>query len=336
MFTSTSTRSFITRAQRTLQRPHITTTTTTNICKPPPPFFHHHARPPHHRPYSQKVVRAKVTRKARKAEKIEAAAKFVARRTPEQLEFRRRKKEDKQGWRYPDLSPVFAKPTWSVRALLSPPSTSTSTSPPPSAQSTPSSLSPEEDDAQQSTRKTTTTEEITPQTLSHLLRLSALPQPTSPAEQASMLSTLHTQLRFVRDVQTVDTRGVAPLHLIHDETTKAVELMVHHRKQVLAAALEQEVEFGYHRRRRWLGRQAWASTPVNSEEGQGSATLAGEEEHEEDDKDDEEDGKDEATQGKEAVLANELGEEALVKKATKARRERGYFVVEGGKAKRGE
>ncbi|KAI8965015.1 hypothetical protein F5Y11DRAFT_48977 [Daldinia sp. FL1419] len=86
------------------------------------------------------------------------------------------------------LATLLSKPTWSVRSLL------------PDSSSTPS-------------------EEISPRTLHHLLRLSALPPPTSPAEESQMLSTLSSQLHFVRSVRSVDTTGVEPLRAIRDETT---------------------------------------------------------------------------------------------------------------------
>ncbi|KAK0100856.1 hypothetical protein ONS95_007303 [Cadophora gregata] len=91
-----------------------------------------------------------------------------------------------------DIAALLSKPTWSVRSLV--PSDST----PPSA-------------------------EITPQKLHHLLRLSALPLPKSPEEEASMLATLHSQLHFVRDIQNVDTEGVEPLQSLRDETEEGIE-----------------------------------------------------------------------------------------------------------------
>ncbi|KAG8627096.1 hypothetical protein KVT40_004579 [Elsinoe batatas] len=59
---------------------------------------------------------------------------------------------------------------------------------------------------------------LTPTLLDHLLRLSALPPPSSPEEEASLLSTLAQQLHFVRQIQDVDTTGVEPLTGIRDET----------------------------------------------------------------------------------------------------------------------
>ncbi|KAH6610203.1 hypothetical protein Trco_000223 [Trichoderma cornu-damae] len=88
---------------------------------------------------------------------------------------------------------MLSKPTWSVSSLL--PSQSRSESP----------------------------EIVTPAQLHHLLRLSALPLPKSPAEEQSMIATLQSQLQFARAVQRVDTKGVEPLRAIRDETEAAVE-----------------------------------------------------------------------------------------------------------------
>jgi hypothetical protein len=90
-----------------------------------------------------------------------------------------------------DIGALLSKPTWSVRSLLPDPSK------PPS-------------------------EEITPKQLHHLLRLSALPQPDSLVSEAEMLKTLHSQLHFVRDIQSVNTEGVEPLQSIRDETEEGI------------------------------------------------------------------------------------------------------------------
>ncbi|KAK4238907.1 hypothetical protein C8A03DRAFT_33021 [Achaetomium macrosporum] len=96
---------------------------------------------------------------------------------------------------------LLSQPTWSIRSLLPPtPSSNTPSASPNSA--------PEE--------------EITPAQLSHLLRLSALPQPSSPEETSRMLATLHAQLHFVRDIQRVNTDGVEPLYSIRDETAEGM------------------------------------------------------------------------------------------------------------------
>ncbi|RYP31663.1 hypothetical protein DL767_005670 [Monosporascus sp. MG133] len=103
-----------------------------------------------------------------------------------------------------DISRILSKPTWSVRSLLPPPLPPSSPSPTPTPAQAPA---PE------------TATKITPQTLSHLLRLSALPQPAPGSEEeARMLADLEAQLGFVRAIREIDTRGVAPLRAIRDET----------------------------------------------------------------------------------------------------------------------
>lgn len=89
-----------------------------------------------------------------------------------------------------DIEALLSKPTWSVQSLL-----------------------PTESD---------TTPQITPAQLHHLLRLSALPQPKSPEEEAEMLKTLQSQLHFVKEIQSVDTTDVEPLQAIRDETEEAI------------------------------------------------------------------------------------------------------------------
>lgn len=103
--------------------------------------------------------------------------------------------------RDPTPSEILAKPTWSVRSFLPPPS---------SPASTPGTETEVEE------------EEITPQTLRHLLRLSALPPPATPAEESQLLATLRAQLHFVRRIQFIDTSTVGPLVSIRDETAAGV------------------------------------------------------------------------------------------------------------------
>jgi len=115
------------------------------------------------------------------------------------------------------LSKLLSTPTWSVRSLL--PSTSTSTP------------------------------TIPPKQLHHLLRLSALPQPSSPAAEASMIRTLESQLHFVRAIQQVDTTGVEPLRSIRDETVAGLaEATISVER--LKEALEGEETWGHCRRPR--------------------------------------------------------------------------------------
>lgn len=132
----------------------------------------------------------------------------------------------------PDLTSIFANPTWSVRSLL------TSSSPP------------------------SADDEVTPATLHHLLRLSALPPPAQPREKDRMLGTLRAQLHFVRDVQSVDTGGVEPLRSIRDETAAGVaESTV--TLDTLRDALSRETAVGFRRRPR---RVKDAQERVQSEE----------------------------------------------------------------------
>ncbi|KZL79833.1 duf726 domain protein [Colletotrichum incanum] len=119
-------------------------------------------------------------------------------------------------------STLLSKPTWSVASLLPP--------------------SPKADAPQASTE-----EPISHAKLHHLLRLSALPLPESEAEESAMLRTLHSQLHFVRDVQSVDTTGVEPLRSLRDETTEGVaEAAI--GLQELQDALSKEIRFGHKKR----------------------------------------------------------------------------------------
>lgn len=64
-----------------------------------------------------------------------------------------------------------------------------------------------------------------------------------------MLGTLRAQLYFVRDVQSVDTRGVEPLRSIRDETAAGVaESTV--TLDTLREALSREAAVGFRRRPR--------------------------------------------------------------------------------------
>lgn len=64
---------------------------------------------------------------------------------------------------------------------------------------------------------TTSQNEVTPKQLHHLLRLSALPPPATPEQEASMLRDLHAQLHFVKQIQRVNTEGVEPLQALRGE-----------------------------------------------------------------------------------------------------------------------
>jgi len=90
-----------------------------------------------------------------------------------------------------EIAELLSKPTWSVKSLL-----------------------PTEAQINAETS-------ITSKQLHHLLRLSALPSPSSAVEEASMLRDLRSQLHFVKAIQQVDTTGVEPLRIIRDETVEA-------------------------------------------------------------------------------------------------------------------
>jgi Asp-tRNA(Asn)/Glu-tRNA(Gln) amidotransferase C subunit len=127
-------------------------------------------------------------------------------------------------------SEILAEPTWSVRSLL-----------PPSQ-----GFGAAGSAAQQGGGGG---DEISPSTLRHLLRLSALPPPASEDEESRLLETLRSQLHFVRSIRSIDTSSVAPLVSIRDETAAGV------REQTIGlAALEEalarEDVIGHNRRPR--------------------------------------------------------------------------------------
>ncbi|MCJ1230498.1 hypothetical protein MMC12_007172 [Toensbergia leucococca] len=90
-----------------------------------------------------------------------------------------------------EIAAMLAKPSWSVQSLFE------------------TQVAPQSDTAISKTQ------------LHHLLRLSALPLPTSEAEEASMIKNLESQLQFVKAIQQVDTEGVKPLQSIRDESEEA-------------------------------------------------------------------------------------------------------------------
>jgi Asp-tRNA(Asn)/Glu-tRNA(Gln) amidotransferase C subunit len=107
----------------------------------------------------------------------------------------------------PQIRQLLERPTWSVASLLPPRATATKR--PSAARNTnPSTKIQFQED----------TQEITREKLRHLLKLSALPPPKDQAEEEEMLSTLRSQVHFVKEIQKVDTSGVEPLVAIRDET----------------------------------------------------------------------------------------------------------------------
>ncbi|KAF2169832.1 hypothetical protein M409DRAFT_64831 [Zasmidium cellare ATCC 36951] len=106
------------------------------------------------------------------------------------------------------------------------------------------------------------TPEITSKQLHHLLRLSALPPPKDEQEDQKMLSTLSSQLHFVKDIQKVDTTGIEPLRSLRDETAegeKESELGLDAMKDALAM---EEIRGKHHKRIRRI------RSPVKNVEGE--------------------------------------------------------------------
>lgn len=125
-----------------------------------------------------------------------------------------------------DTAQLLKRPTWSVRSLL------------PEKTMGNGDISAAGDDTA-----------ITPALLRHLLRLSALPYPSSPEEQAAKIDTLRSQLHFVRDVQSVNTLGLQPLQAIRDETREALQEQTIGIKDIEQTLLQEE-SFGHNKRPR--------------------------------------------------------------------------------------
>ncbi|OIW25874.1 hypothetical protein CONLIGDRAFT_647603 [Coniochaeta ligniaria NRRL 30616] len=133
-----------------------------------------------------------------------------------------------------DPAAILSRPTWSVRSLL-----------------------PDDKGADSAEAR------ITPKQLHHLLRLSALPLPKTPEEEAKMIGVLQSQLLFVRDIQSVDTQGVEPLRSIRDETEAGLKEATIGVDE-LRDALSREVALGRSRRPR---RQKHMEKPTPEVEG---------------------------------------------------------------------
>jgi Asp-tRNA(Asn)/Glu-tRNA(Gln) amidotransferase C subunit len=155
----------------------------------------------------------------------------------------------------PSPREILSQPTWSVRSLLPPG---------PKSSSDPSTLPSSEIE-----------DEINSQTLAHLLRLSALPQPSSPEEESQLLTTLRSQLHFVRSIQRVDTSGVTPLRAIRDETAEGLEEQTI-GLETLREALSREDVVGHARRpRRRRGELVDANEVENWDVVGGASKIAG-------------------------------------------------------------
>lgn len=97
-----------------------------------------------------------------------------------------------------DPAVLLSKPSWSIKTLM--PET-------PSSESTPTEAASDSP--------------VSREELRHLLRLCALPPPSSPEEETSMLQNLSAQIHFINQIREVDTTKVSPLRSIRDETDEA-------------------------------------------------------------------------------------------------------------------
>jgi hypothetical protein len=134
-----------------------------------------------------------------------------------------------------DIKELLATPTWSVKSLLDEPKVEATqeislhdspslhigaaTAPEQSEHAHDAATTPQP--THTSTRPRVDDTPITDSTLTHLLRLCALPPPSSPTARASLLHSLRTQVRFVRHLQSVDTSHTTPLVSLRDETPTA-------------------------------------------------------------------------------------------------------------------
>lgn len=89
---------------------------------------------------------------------------------------------------------------------------------------------------------------ISSKQLHHLLRLSALPPPRDAEEEARMLTTLSSQLHFVREIQKVDTASVEPLRSLRDETSAGAREAEMDLEALKGALQAEEVRGKYHKR----------------------------------------------------------------------------------------
>jgi aspartyl/glutamyl-tRNA(Asn/Gln) amidotransferase C subunit len=117
-----------------------------------------------------------------------------------------------------EIASFLSKPSWSVSSLLPTPA------------------------------QTEAEDSVTAKQLQHLLRLSALPPPSSSEEEAKMLRDLKAQLHFVKAIQAVDTTGVEPMQAIRDQTARAKEENVITLESMREALANEEVVGRHHRR----------------------------------------------------------------------------------------
>ena len=94
-----------------------------------------------------------------------------------------------------------------------------------------------------------------------------------------MLSTLHSQLHFVREIQSVDTEGLEPLQSIRDETPEGINDITIGMKDLKEAFEKEDIvgRMGRPRRRREkLGVQEVENWDVLREAKDKVKTLSGE------------------------------------------------------------
>lgn len=127
-------------------------------------------------------------------------------------------RQEASPYKHVDIEQLLAKPSWSVASLL-----------------------PSVDQANDSPQ-------VSSQQLHHLLRLSALPPPKDAEEEAKMLSTLSSQLHFVREIQKVDTTGVKPLQSLRDETEEGEKELEIGMDELQDALAQEEVRGKHHKR----------------------------------------------------------------------------------------
>lgn len=118
-----------------------------------------------------------------------------------------------------DVNEILKEPTWNVESLL------------------PKAETHDED-----------LQHINSKQLHHLLRLSALPPPKDAEEESRLLSTLASQLHFVREIQNVDTTGVEPLQSLRDETASGRKEATINLEQLKEAFAKEDFKGDYYKR----------------------------------------------------------------------------------------
>lgn len=120
--------------------------------------------------------------------------------------------------RHIDVEQLLSTPTWSVDSLIP------------------------------STDRKKAGSQVSSSQLRHLLKLSALPSPKDDHEEAKLLETLSAQLHFVREIQKVDTAGVAPFCGVRDETATGEQEAELGLAAMQDAVAKEETRGKHHRR----------------------------------------------------------------------------------------